>query len=232
MKFRSIEDKKMFLLELEQIELLPEVSEDWKPTEDLMELFIKKRSTLVGGLKNFRQSQNAKQSWRHNRYKIMRGIKKFHGSTKGKQFHRSLGRFLATRFTGGSLFKRDKPDEAHTGDIHLELVETLKSLASLRTHVYIEFEYFMPLSEHVEFLQFTDEVLESVLVMEKQLLRWDSEFSEENLDILARAVDEKILIDEIVRVKTSITNYDFAVEKFNTEVEQQTRSYPEILKDL
>ena len=61
--------------------------------------FIKKRRGLVSRLKDMQKSGKTKAQWRTGRWKIMRGIKRFHRSTEGKRFHRQLGRFLATRDT-------------------------------------------------------------------------------------------------------------------------------------
>jgi hypothetical protein len=47
--------------------------------------------------KNISKSNAAKRVWRKNRNKYKRAMKKFHGSSAGKQFHRNLARFQKTR---------------------------------------------------------------------------------------------------------------------------------------
>ena len=201
MKFKSTDDMKMFLLEMSRMDLLTEVEVGWVPSNELVEFFISKRGELTKSIKDFRKSQNTKQQWRKQRYKIMRGIKNFHRSTKGKQFHRSLGRFIATRFSGQSPldYYKDKKSAGESLSV-FESLDTLKAISSLRTHVYIESEYFMPFSEYVEFLELSDEVLESSFVVEKKLLRYDFEIGEEEIDILGRVVTPSVLIDEVHKI--------------------------------
>lgn len=199
MKFKSTDDKKMFLLEMSRIDLLDKVSVEWEPDKELIELFITKRGELTKTVKDFRKSQNAKQQWRKHRHKIMRGIKNFHKSTKGKQFHRSLGRFIATRFTGETPLDHYKDMKSSGESLSVfDSLETLKSISSLRTHIYIESEYFMPFSEYVEFLELSDEVLESSFVVEKKLLRYDAQIDEKEMDILGRVVTPGVLVDCLV----------------------------------
>jgi hypothetical protein len=73
----------------------------------------------------------------------MKGIKRFHKSTKGKRFHRNLGRYLATKM-GKLIPDRLSKDKE-------EKMEALKALSSIITHLYIEEEYFHPLSEAISF---------------------------------------------------------------------------------
>lgn len=203
MKFKSTDDKKMFLLELSRIDLLSSVSVEWEPEKELIELFIQKRGELTKSVKDFRKSQNAKAQWRRHRHKIMRGIKNFHKSTKGKQFHRALGKFIATRFTGNSALTDRETAKGESLSL-IDSLDTLKAISSLRTHMYIEAEYFMPFSEYVEFLEFSDEVLESSFIVEKKLLRYDTKIDEQEIDILARVVEPKVLIDVILCGRTDI----------------------------
>lgn len=208
MKFKSTDDKKMFLLEMSRIDLLPSVSVEWEPDRELVELFIQKRGELTKSVKDFRKSQNTKSQWRKHRHKIMRGIKNFHRSTKGKQFHRSLGKFIATRFTGDSplAYYRDKENTQEESLTVFESLSTLKGISSLRTHLYIESEYFMPFSEYVEFLELSDEVLESSFIVEKKLLRYDTEIDEQEVDILGRVVTPRVLLDCLADVVLGPTN--------------------------
>lgn len=134
MKFKNELDKCSFILEMNQkVDNL----DGWEPTDDLVELFFKRRKELSTKLKSFRRSQDTKENWRSNRYKIMKGIKGFHNSTAGKQHHRSMARFLANRDSG--LFSN--PYKSN---------EALKALSSLETHLYIERDYYCGLHEGVD----------------------------------------------------------------------------------
>lgn len=158
MKFKSILDKQKFLLEIERLDLLENLTEDWVPSKELLELLLKKRKDLVGKLKNFRKKQAGKENWRKNRYKLMKGIKAFHKSTKGKRFHRSLGTFLATRdFTNQSLVRR---------------TESLKAISSLKTHLFIEGEYYKSLIDEVDFQETLETILPVINDVEKCLLEF------------------------------------------------------------
>jgi hypothetical protein len=234
MKFANDDDKRLFLLEIERFDLLPEVDAKWTPSADLVELFIQRRKGLINNLKDFRKSQNAKQAWRTNRYKMMKGIKKFHKSTKGKQMHRSLGRFLATRFTGDKeaistkgIIAQGRESEALSLD---QVLEVLKALSSLRTHIYIEAEYYMPISEYVEFLEFVEDVLEASFTMERNLLRFDDNHTEQDIDIIIRAIDEDILVDEIRKITKQ--PFDQCKTDFERLIGTATRSYVDVIKAL
>lgn len=173
MKFHNIQDKRYFLLEVDQKKLIDRITDDWKPTPDLIELFIKKRKELVHRLKDFRKRQNTKAQWRKDRYKIMKGIKRFHKSTIGKRFHRALGTFIATRenFKGNDIF---------------EIAEFLKSLSSMKTHAFIEIEYYCPLDEYVDYLIFIEEMLPMLDRLEKAILNFSFEIDEDDQEFLIR----------------------------------------------
>jgi hypothetical protein len=243
MKFSSLNDKKLFLMEVERIDLIDSVDEAWVPPQELMELFIQRRGSLIKGLKDFRKSQNTKSQWRRDRYKIMRGINRFHRSTKGKQFHRSMGRFLATRLTGGAdsvsskgIIGATKENESILSlELFTSLSETLKALSSMRTHIYIEADAYMPVSEYVEFLEFTEHVLDASFSIERSLLRFDQNFKEEDLDIVARATNPSVLVDEAVKAKYNTSEFnEFATyqEKFLSLVKGENMSFVEILQAL
>lgn len=222
MKFKNIDDKKMFLLEMSKIDMISQVCEEWEPTTELIELFIGKRGELTKSIKDFRRSQATKSQWRQHRHKIMRGIKNFHRSTKGKQFHRSLGRFIATRFTGQSIFQKDPPERESDEALSVfDSLDTLKAISSLRTHIYIESEYFMPFSEYVEFLELSDELLESSFMVEKKLLRYDLVVDEKELDILARVITPAVMIDCLLQRtpgKVKPEDFDRVVEVYEDKL--------------
>jgi hypothetical protein len=187
MKFRDLKDAHLFLFEIGKTNLIESIkTADWKPSTELLESYIKGRRALIPHLKDFRKSQSAKASWRSNRNKMMAGIKKFHKSTQGKQLHRSLGRYLATRVSKSGRFK-DRYDDKY---------EALKGLSSLRTHLYIETGYFKSVDEQIEFEFFMDEIVPITMSEELKVYKEESTISEEDLDLLCRAISPIDLLKE------------------------------------
>jgi len=101
----------------------------------LSEDAIKKRVSMAKNIiKDRKKQRDAKNNWRRNKHKIKAGMKKWHKSTKGKRFHRSLGRFNALR-------------EESTSDIKLSqkmVIDALLSLSSIETHMLLELKYYEP----------------------------------------------------------------------------------------
>jgi len=189
-KFQRLEDKKLFLLELGRTDLLESVTDDWQPDDELVELFLKRRKKLIQRLKDFRRSQIQKANWRRYRWKYLKGIRRFHRSTKGKRFHRALGRFLATR-----IFR---PSESLTT---FEAAEALKALNSAKTHAYIELEYYMPLEDELDYIFFIEELVPMIDRAEKHLISKTSlltedkvELSDEDFEFLLRLVEPNALM--------------------------------------
>lgn len=176
LKFRDKFDRSRFLVDCDRLDLLDESLEI---PEQIQVNFLKRRSGITTGLKDFRRSQDAKASWRHNRYKIMKGIGSWHKSTQGKRFHRQLSRFLATRINRNES---------------IDKFDTLKALTSLRTHLYIESEYYKSLDEQVDFELLLDYSLPLVMEVEKKLIEDRSDLNEDELEILFRLVNEEDLI--------------------------------------
>ncbi len=241
MKFSNRLDLELFLSEVGQLDLLGRVDESYQPTDELMELFIKRRKPLVGAIKSFRKSQNTKEQWRKNRWGFMRGIKRFHASTEGKRFHRNLGRFLATRYFHPTMksiisLDREKSDkesrhvkENKEVDLNIfELAEILKAINSAKTHSYIELEYFMPLLEEVDYWEFLDEILPDLDVIEKRL--WLSEqLDDRDLEVLFRLTEKKEMIKALV--ESSGIEYK-TIEKFWDEFESNVNLEEEICSSL
>jgi len=116
----------------------------------------------------------------------MKGINKFHRSLRGKRLHRSMGRFLATRYFLNPPKKKKGKSEA----LILSRDLALKAISSMRTHMYIEQGYYMPLSEQVEFEMFTDYALPILRTIESELYEdIQYEFSKDELELLLRLVE-------------------------------------------
>lgn len=179
MKFKSEEDIKLFLVDADRVDLLNEVNSEFKPSQELVELFLQKRTGLLSGLKNFRKSQDSKGMWRKHRADIMRGIKSFHRSTEGKRFHRNLGRFIATRTFTGYLTGR-KLGEALT---IYEKSEIVKAISSIKTHLFIEMEYYHPIYEQAGLEELVFDHLDEINDIEMKVIR-DESLTDENSSLL------------------------------------------------
>lgn len=166
MKFYNELDEKLFNQELKTSEL-DEVG------------FIKRRKELVKRLKDRKKSNMSKQVWRKNRFKIMKGIKKFHKSTKGKRFHRDLGRFLATRDLSGLAYS--------------ECQELVVPIMSCLTHVYYELSWYMNIEDNVDYEVFSEEVYDEVFDMLGKLRTYNANL-EDNLEFLYRLCETSNLI--------------------------------------
>jgi hypothetical protein len=202
MKFSNRLDLELFLSEVDQLDLLGQVNESYQPSDELQELFIKRRKPLVGAIKDFRRSQKTKEAWKKSRWKFMKGIKRFHNSTEGKRFHRNMARFLSSRYfhpTLRSIIGRDQ-DQSDKESRHVkedlsifDLAEILKAITSAKTHSFIELEYYMPLLEEVDYWEFLDEILPALDAIEKKL--WLSErLDDRDLEVLFRLTEKKELI--------------------------------------
>lgn len=204
LKFKKEEDKVQFLIDINRLDLIEESELD----ENLFEIFIKARSSLVNRFKDFKQSQIQKQNWKFNRWQYLKGIKDFHKSIEGKKLHRAMSRFLASR-----IF-RDKLNKYTTSSLRREesLIDGLKSISSLKTHIYIEREYYMSLEEQVEFVTFKEYVIPLLNNIENNLLI-DEDYhpTPDELELLLRLVD----IDQIDKLVSEEYDLDFR-EIFNT----------------
>jgi hypothetical protein len=211
LKFKSIADKQAFLMEMNRLDLLSKVDEEYTPDKELLELFFDTNRSLFQGLKDHRKSKAAEGAWRQHRYKFMQGIKTFHRSTEGKRFHRELGNFLATHnFEKGFLFS--KRESFH------EKYSYLKPITSALTHFIIELEYYHPLSESVELHLMLEDV--SLLVDRvKENFFSNKELDEQDYSFLIR------LTETVAQVKA------FA-EKSGKSVEEVEKLWNEIKADL
>ena len=188
MKFNSINDAKMFLLEVgESLSKYTDSElENFQPAQEMVEgLFISRRG-VESGIRNYKKSSDMKAMWRKNRHKFMSGIKAFHSSTKGKQFHRKLGRFLATR-----MFD----DKTLLSNVSFyERCEDLKSLNSAKTHLFIECEFYHPLVEQIELETIvTDYSIRLFNDIESKIL-YNQELNEDETDFLLDIVETSALI--------------------------------------
>lgn len=149
MKFRTEADKLLFLLEMGQ-PLQESMNEE--VSDDLFELFFKRRREKTFELKDFRKSQVQKQNWRKKKLTYLRGINKFHRSIAGKKFHRAISRFLLTRESYNKI-------------------DLLKAVSSLNTHVLIDLEYYRSVNEEIDYSIFAEAIVERIHALETCILQ-------------------------------------------------------------
>jgi hypothetical protein len=153
---------------------------------DVNELIIDTRYGKKSLLKNYRRSLLSKLNWIKNRTKMMRGINRFHKSTKGKQFHRILGRKIATRDF--------KPK--------LSLIESLIALQSLKVHLWIGHKYSSSIDEEVEYELFFDEATQYIESIENKA---KIAIFENNIDSFILTDDEFDFLNDVI-ISTGVDN--------------------------
>lgn len=142
--------------------------------------FIKKRQSLVKNLKDRRKSNVTKQLWKSSRFKMMKGIKRYHKSTKGKRFHRDLGRFLATRDLTNLAYR--------------ECRELIVHITSCLTHAYYELGWYMNIEDSVDYELFLDEVYNEVLIMLGKLQEYSANL-EDHAEFLYRLCETSAIVN-------------------------------------
>lgn len=181
------EDRIPFLVDVGEFSLL-EGDEDIP--QEIFELFIKRRRPLVRNLVNFRRKQIQKGQWRKQRWKYLRGIRKWHRSVKAKRFHRAMGRYLATRIFRpkmSTLANRYESLDPLQG-------EALKSISSTRTHLYLELDYYQSIEEEADLFQLLEYAIPVLNEIEVKLFQnSDAELNNDEMELLLRLVDENEL---------------------------------------
>ena len=170
-KFLNDEEREMFEWELKQ-------------SGSFKDMFIRNRKELVGRMKDYKKSKAAERGWKGKHYTYLKGIKRFHRSTRGKKFHRLLGRYLSGRL----MSRRMKSENFYDLGI---------ALSSVMTHALLEKAYYMPdLTEAVEYEEFSEFVIPEI---SRILLEIDNgEYQLENhADFLLRLVHPSVLIEEL-----------------------------------
>lgn len=210
MKLRSEADKAHFLVEVNRLDLL---TEDIPP--EVFEIFLQKRRPLVKKLRDFKKSQNSRLQWKNQKWKLLKGIRSFHKSTKGKRFHRSLGRFLATR-----IFRPKRES--------LELLRehALKAISSIRTHLYIESGYYMSLDEEAELHEFIEYAVRTLTDIELRFFEdTHTTFTDEEMELLLRLVDSHELKKAYENVLGVDISEELAEVNESTKVEEDDSFY-------
>jgi len=215
MKLRSVEDRYSLLTEINRLDL---IDEEIIP-DDVFEIFIKQRRQRVNRLKNFRKSQNTKSAWRKNRWSYLKSIKRFHRSIRGKRLHRSMGRFLALRNVPTKRPARESLERVK------DLV--LKASSSIRTHMYIEEGYYMPLDSQVEMELLAEYILPILQGVEAKLYEDICyEMTDEEFECILRVADHS----ELLKALTEVSGIELpVVQKMwatgSNEVEEGSSTY-------
>ena len=234
MKLRNPEDKAAFLVNINRVDLINEEISD-ENLGELMELFIKRRRPLVRKLVNFRRRQIQKGQWRKQRWKYLRGIRKWHRSVKAKRFHRAMGRYLATR-----IFRPKMTTLANRYESLDPLQdEALKAISSIRTHMYIDLGYYQSIEEEADLfclLEYAIPILNEVEI--KLFQNSDTELTEDEMELLLRLVDENELcksFSDVLRVDPEqvVENYRAIIGKMSrTSSRDNTLFYSSFMEEF
>jgi len=160
------------------------------------------RILLGEKLKDFNRSQRAKENWKRGKWTYMKGIKKWHRSVKGKEFHRKLSQHLAT-----SLIPKSDLRSRKRVHIRESLDEILKSISSIRTHLYIDLAYYKSITEQIEYDEILEEVISTLNDIELKLVKNEYSLNENELETLLRLIDPTI-VEEEFKVNIDFNSYD------------------------
>lgn len=198
MKFRTSLDANTFLAEVRSFDKVGSVKESYEPTKEELSEFIKSRGTLVKKLKNSRKSNDQKANWRKNRSGMMKGIKAFHKSVKGKRFHKRLGRFLASR-----IFRKKRSNEGLEDAYEGLLLKQsyLKGLNAAKQHLFVELEYFHQLEEQVDLELFiTDYAIPLFRSIELKVLE-GADLEEDEISFLFDILEKDVVLGSLAQSK-------------------------------
>lgn len=141
----------------------------------LDEKAVRKRLGIVAKSKDRKRSREMKDRWRRDKNDLKKGINKWHKSTKGKRFHKALGRFNALRETAGYQYyymadwtgKLEGLQQLSMDQVN----DALLGLSSIETHLYLELQYYESDPEAmVEFLSIIDMFLDDASYLKGRLL--------------------------------------------------------------
>ncbi len=159
MKFKNAKDETQFrILRLDETE-------------------VRKRLGLVSKKKDHKKSREMKNRWRRDKNSMKKGMNKWHKSTKGKRFHKALGRFNALRETAGYqyYYMNDWEGEVQEGSQNISMQkvnDALLGLSSIETHLYLELQFYESDPEAMkEFLEIVNMFLEDSIIVKESLIK-------------------------------------------------------------
>ena len=158
MKFKNIKDETQFrILKLDEVE-------------------VRKRLGLVSKKKDHKKSRAMKDRWRRDKNSMKKGISKWNKSTKGKRFHKALGRFNALRETAGYQYyfmsDWEGTSEGNQTISMTQVNDSLLGLSSIETHLYLELQYYEADPEAMsEFLDIVNMFLEDAGYVKGSLIQ-------------------------------------------------------------
>lgn len=198
---------------------------EWELTQSgsLKDMFIRNRKELVGRMKNYKKSKAAEKGWKGKHHTYLKGIKRFHRSTRGKKFHRLLGRYLSGRL----MARRMKSESFYDLGI---------ALSSVMTHALLEKAYYMPdLTENIEYEEFAEFVIPEISRILLEIDNGEYDF-EKHADFLLRLVHPSILIEEIAEeVKKPVDEIEELWNKLKNEMnrsEEEDGYYLELVEKI
>lgn len=133
-RFGSMTDRLLFEMEVGQDQLIQSETDDsvWEFADDDK---LQDRARKLDRVKDLQRSKITKKQWRTQRNGLMKGIKRFTRSTRGKRFHRKLARWLAMKECADRVL----------------IVETLVAINSLKTHLSVDLKYSSSIDEEASF---------------------------------------------------------------------------------
>ena len=190
MKFLDILDAQTFLVEIGSFDKLLTVTESYEPTNEEMDLFIKKRTPLIRKLKDYTKSSAQKANWRANRTNMMKGINAFHKSVEGKRYHRRLGKFLSSRIT-----RSGEKNEGY--NTLLTKQDYLKGINSVKQHLFVELEFFHQIEAQVAIEEMlTDYALPLFRSIEEKIIN-DEQLNEDEIVFLIDLTESNAIIQSL-----------------------------------
>ena len=144
--------------------------------------FTIQRDRKIKRVKDRKKSRAQQKNFKKNRREYMKGIKRFHKSSKGKRFHRNLGRFLATTAQREGCTAHVTP-------------RNIVEIVSAKIHLNIGGEYLVPgYLEAAEFALFREQANERLLEI-LSLVESGDRLDEDDLYFLMHLVHPKAIKD-------------------------------------
>lgn len=146
MKFLDAHELNLFFVESGKVSKInTEDFTSYEPDVDLLEgIFIKRQERKKSMAPDHRKGADTEGQWRGMRYKMLKGIRRFHKSTEGKRQHRAMARFLVNK---------DFRPNLKTSSI-LSMQEKSHLVTDLDNYVLAitEFQkgYFHPIDDHFD----------------------------------------------------------------------------------
>jgi hypothetical protein len=154
-----------------------------KELVEMEKTFLQTDSKFPSLYKNWLKSRRKSKDWKLGKWKFLKGIKRFHKSTKGKKFHRQLGRAVATKF----FESLESTDE-------INKTEVLIGISSIKTHMLIEQLYEMPILEKLEYDFFVEYSYPILTSIEHKILN-NIQLNESETELISNLLDLNLKLE-------------------------------------